>query len=211
MFLHMPSPRSILAICNQEREKNGRKRSSQVPESWANKVTAFAWRVRADAYDDHQRERAEHEREEDRLRRRQQQIDAEEEQRQREIEDARLLREKAAAVLSLPHVQQRRTRKEGQTVEQIEIKPARAPEFYAATRMFESSHKLARQGLEMVQGRSELRVTWKEEAKQLGVDPDDLVNAYLQRLRDQAQAGARSSNGGGISPLANGTNHSDIS
>jgi hypothetical protein len=47
--------RSLLGIVNTERQERGGKRGSSVPQAWAKNAKAWQWRVRAEAWDEHQR------------------------------------------------------------------------------------------------------------------------------------------------------------
>lgn len=201
-FLHMPKPRSAAAICNAERDEKRRRRAKDVPTSWRKRIEQFQWYARAEAYDMAAIEQFKAEQESLRRKQQEEHLQKCEAQRQREVEDAAAMRKKGLAVLDLPHVKQRSVTPDGT---QVEILPQRAPEFSAVTRLLETSHKLARKGLEMVEERKSLTVTWEDEAKELGLNPDDLVEHFIRQYRGAAAARAESIAGKGVPPVQNGT------
>jgi hypothetical protein len=141
-WLHQDKPRSILAIYNAERDKARKGRKKDIPGAWDQAARKYRWRARANAFDKAEQVHLDQELAKKRER-----------QREKELQAAEKLREKADALMELPHLREEKKDDEGRVI--ILIPDHKA--FKTAADLYAEARDHARSALEMTDKRMDLR------------------------------------------------------
>lgn len=148
IYLQQNKPRSLLALYNDEREKNGEKKRDTFPAIWAQSRDKYEWRARADAYDREQArlEQEQHDKTMSDIRklRAQQRLDEE----NAEIEWSKTMRKKAEEYISLSVTEEVvKYNRDGEIVDMLLVPNHKA--LVAAVALLKEAKQHARDALSM--------------------------------------------------------------
>lgn len=162
--------RSLLAAYNAEREEQGGVRRTKVPGAWDRAAKQWQWRERAEAWDEHQRQR-----EESAWERRRRDL------RKQEWITSQALIDKADQMLKFPLAKTTKEDKsaDGKNVVVTTVLPMNWSMRDAAN-LLKAASQLGRSAVGDDDASAD--TDWREQARKIGVDPEQLLKRIVTEL-----------------------------